>query len=220
LCHVAPQTNSRAVECPERLALRAGLRALLALLLLFCIRSGATAADLRFLVPHTASGVMIDGTLSKDEWQDAKRIEVPGVATLYFEQSAESVYIAVEYSTSPSGIVDLYLSPAEGKIYDLHTSAKLGERQRHASAYSDWTWWNNRDWTANVSRVKSFEKRTFLPTPVREYQIRRARFPSVTWRLRFELTAMTTNNETRAITIFPPATTDGSTAGWLVLDLA
>jgi len=70
-----------------------------------------------------------------------------------------------------------------------------------------------------VSRVESFERRTLLSTPVREYQIRRARFPSVTWRLRFELTAMSANNETQAITIFPQATADKSTAGWLVLYL-
>jgi len=62
-------------------------------------------------------------------------------------------------------------------------------------------------------------KRTFLPAPVREYQIRRVRFPSASWRLRFELTAMGANNETRSVTIFPPATTDTSTSGWLLLDL-
>jgi hypothetical protein len=166
---------------------------------------------------------MIDGVLSKDEWQNAKRVEVPGVATLYFQQPTEFVYIAVEYTKQPSGIVDLYLSPAEGEIYDLHASAKLGERKLHSNAYSDWTWWNNRDWTANVSRnvsrVDSFEKRTFLSAPVREYQIRRVRFPSPAWRLRFELTAMKANNETQAITTFPHATTDKSTAGWLLLDL-
>lgn len=192
---------------------------LLALLPLLSILLTATASDLRVRVPHSASAVMIDGVLSTNEWQNAARVEVPGVANLYFQQSTEFVYIAVEYTSGPSGIVDLYLSPTEGEIYDLHASAKLGERQLHLNAYSDWAWWNNRDWIANVSRVESFEKRTFLPAPVHEYQIRRARFPSVTWRLRFELTTMTANSEVQAITIFPQATTDKSTAGWLVLDL-
>jgi len=188
------------------------------LLLLLFILSDATASDLRILVLHVASAVMIDGVLSKNEWQSAKRVEVPGVATLYFQQSDECVYIAVEYTSSPSGIVDLYVSPAEGQVYDLHASAKLGERKLRVNTYSDWTWWNNRDWTANVSRVNSFEKRTFLPTRIREYQIRRVRFPSVTWRLRFELTGMKANNETQEITIYPEGTSDKSTAGWLVLD--
>ena len=153
--------------------------------------AATTSSDCHIRVPHTASAVGIDGVLSKDEWQGVKRVEVPDVATLYFQQSAGSVYIAVEYTKQASGIVDRYLSPAEGEMYDFHASAKLGERKLHANTYSDWTWWNNRDWTANVSHVDSFEKRTFLPAPVREYQIRRAHFPSVSWRLRFELTAMT-----------------------------
>ena len=50
---------------------------------------------------------------------------------------------------SPSGIVDLYLSPAAGEIHDFHSSAKLGERQLFGNSFPHWTWWNNRDWIAN-----------------------------------------------------------------------
>src|ERR1700732_4283512 len=95
----------------KRIAQRTWTGTLLPLLLLLSVLSDATASDLRIQVPHTASAVMVDGVLSKDEWQNAKRIDVPGVATLYFQESPECVYIAVEYTNSPSGIVDLYLSP-------------------------------------------------------------------------------------------------------------
>src|SRR5258708_35116170 len=109
------------------------MRTLLGLTLLSSILWAVTVSpDFHILVPHTASAVMIDGVLSKDEWQDAKRVEIPDVATFYFQQSAESVYIAVEYTKQPSGIVDLYL----GEIYDFHASAKLGERKLHANMYS------------------------------------------------------------------------------------
>src|SRR5258708_10342703 len=101
---------------PVRLPQPARLRRVPLLLLLLFILSDATASDLRILVLHVASAVMIDGVLSKNEWQSAKRVEVPGVATLYFQQSDECVYIAVEYTSSPSGIVDLYVSPAEGQV--------------------------------------------------------------------------------------------------------
>jgi hypothetical protein len=46
-------------------------------------------------------------------------MEVPGVAILYFQQSADFVYIAVQYQNSTSGIVDLYLSPSEKEVYNL-----------------------------------------------------------------------------------------------------
>ena len=129
------------------------------------------------------------------------------------------VFISVQYTNRPSGIVDLYVSPREAEVFDLHASAKLGERQLRGNTFPEWNWWNNRDWTANTSRVDSFEKRTFLPAPIREYQIRYSRFSSSTWRVRFELTAMGTNNETLEHTIFPQGTSDNSTAGWLQLRL-
>jgi len=195
-----------------------GMKTLPSLTILFVLQVAA-ASNLQIRAPHTSSIVMIDGVLSKGEWQDSTRIEVPGVAHVYIQRSTEFVYIAFEYTHSPSGIVDLYLSPTEGEIYDLHASAKLGERQLNPEGFPDWAWWNNHDWTANVSRVDSFEKRTFLPTRVREYQIRRSRFPSKLWRLRFELTAIGTDNQTESVTIFPPRTADKSSAGWLLLSL-
>lgn len=189
------------------------------LFLLLCVSHAAGHNDHHIQVPPTSSAVMIDGVFSEGEWQQAVSVDVPGTARLYFQRSADFVYIAVQYTNSPSGIVDLYLSPREREIFDLHASAKLGERQLSANTFPDWRWWNNHDWTANISRVDSFEQRTFLPTPIREYQIRHSRFGSNAWRVRFELTAMGPNNETQAHVIFPHGTTDTSTAGWLELNL-
>jgi len=186
-------------------------------LLLGLLGTMTPASSIR--VPHTQPAVMIDGVLSPNEWTDAEEVAVSGVATLYFQQSSDFVYIAVQYGNSSSGIVDLYLSPAEGEVYNLHASAKLGERKLEAKGYPNWVWWKNRDWTANVSRVDSFEKRTFLPTKVREFQIRRNRFPATTWRLRFELTVINANSEPQATTVFPSGTGEKSTSGWLILDL-
>jgi hypothetical protein len=181
--------------------------------------TAAVAAEPRVTAPHSGTVVMVDGKLSPDEWRGATNVKVPGVANLYFKQAAGFVYLAVEYTRAESGIVDLYLSPGDGHIYDLHASAKLGERELSGGKWPEWTWWNNQDWVANVSRPDSWEKRTFLPTKVREYQILRTRFPASTWRLRFELTPMTAQNQTLPVTVFPAHTTDTSTADWLLLDL-
>ena len=189
------------------------------LLLLLWVSQAVSPNDLHIRVPQTPSVVMIDGVFSKGEWKHAVSVDVPDTARLYFQRSGDSVYIAVQYTHSPSGIVDLYVSPREGEIFDLHASAKLGERQLRDNTFPDWSWWNNHDWTANVSHVDSFEKRTFLPAPIREYQIRHSRFGAKVWRVRFELTAMNANNKTQAHAIFPHGTTDTSTTGWLQLNL-
>lgn len=185
----------------------------------FFVAQNAHTGEMRIAAPLTSPAVMIDGVLSEGEWEKASQIEVPGLARLYFQRSADFVFMAVEYTHFPSGTVDLYLSPREGEIYDLHASAKLGERQLQTGIFPDWVWWNNRDWTANVSRADSFEKPSFLPARVREYQIRRTRFPSHVWRLRFELIAMDANNVTESKAVFPPDTSDKSTSGWLSVEI-
>src|SRR6266498_39168 len=189
------------------------MRILLALSLILLWSQVAPRRGLQIELPQNSPAVIVDGVFSEGEWQKAAQLEVPGTADLYFQGSPDFVYIAVRYTKSASGIVDLYLSPQDGEIYDLHASAKLGERQLRDGAFPDWSWWNNHDWTANVSHVDSFEKRSFLSAPIREYQIRRARFPSRLWHLRFELTAMGTNNETQSQVVFPAGTSDKSTAG-------
>lgn len=161
---------------------------------------------------------MVDGVFSKGEWDGAARLSLRN-AQLYVQQSSEFVYLAIEYARGSSGIVDLYLSPRPGEIYDLHASAKLGERRLQSAGFPDWIWWNNRDWTANVSRVDSFEKRSFLATPIREFQIRRSRFPGNSWRIRLQLTMMDATNNTQSITVFPANSTERNVSDWLRLDL-
>lgn len=77
-------------------------------------------------VPATSAAVMIDGEFSPGEWTRAANVEVEGAGRIYFQRSGDFVYIAVEYTRSPSGIVDLYLSEDGKAMYDLHDSAKLG----------------------------------------------------------------------------------------------
>jgi hypothetical protein len=194
-------------------------RMLAPLSLLLMVLQTAVGSELQIQVPQTSSAVMIDGVLSAGEWDQAVSIEVPATAKLYFQRSADFVYVAVRYTNSPSGIVDLYVSPREGEVFDLHASAKLGERQLLGEKFSHWSWWNNRDWTANTSHADSFQKRSFLPAPIREYQIRYSRFGSSVWHVRFELTAMRADNETQAKVIFPRGVPENSTAGWLRLKL-
>ena len=172
----------------------------------------------RMRVPHTASEVMVDGVFSKGEWDSAARLSLRN-AQLYVQQSSEFVYLAIEYARGSSGIVDLYLSPRPGEIYDLHASAKLGERRLQSAGFPDWIWWNNRDWIANVSRVDSFEKHTFLAAPIREFQIRRSRFPGDSWKIRLQLTVMDAANNVESVTVFPGNSTERDVSDWLRLDL-
>jgi hypothetical protein len=180
---------------------------------------GASAPQSRespIKAPH-GKPVMIDGKLAAGEWGDARVVTLPGVARLFVKQSGEYVFLALELTNSDTGTVDLYVSP-DDDIYDLHASAKLGERKLQAGKWpADWTWWNNAGWVANVSRVDSWDKRTFLPEKVREYQILRSRFPGKRWKIMFDF--MTPAKPEWKSVRYPAGASDTDTKGWLVLEL-
>lgn len=175
----------------------------------------ATAVGQQPLHVPRGKPVLLDGKIAA-EWDDAISMKLSDLATLYVKQSEEYLWLALKLS-APDGAVDLYLSPTDGAIYDLHSSAKLGERRLVDGAWPDWRWWNNGGWVANVSRVDSFEKRTFLPTGVREFQIRKSRFLGSQWKIMVEL--LTPAEPEWRATPYPAACINSNTKGWIVLDL-
>jgi hypothetical protein len=116
--------------------------------------------------------------------------------------------------------VDLYIDDGTQPITDLHASARLGERVPRKEGWSndDWNWANNRNWVANVSRIKSWEPRQFFDENVREYQIARSRFPAKKWRVMLDVMKREADGEW-STTAFPMgANNTKPDKTWLVLE--
>lgn len=151
------------------------------------VLTSLTADDRHTVVLPRGRPVMVDGKISRGEWTDARRLEMPNGGHLYLKQTEGYVYVCVELAAGESGFVDLYLSSDAG-IHDLHASAKLGQRLVSEGQSAEWErWWNNEGWVANVSRVESFEDRKFLAENVREFQIDPTYFPAPEWRIMIEV---------------------------------
>ncbi|MFI5102389.1 MAG: hypothetical protein ACHP9V_03355 [Terriglobales bacterium] len=140
----------------------------------------------RINVPY-GKAILVDGQIDPGEWDDATVKMFGEDVRLHVKRSQEYVWLAIELMDQNDGAADLYVSPSANEIFDLHASAKLGERKLESGRWSEWKWWNNRNWVANTSRVDSFAKPNFLPTKVREYQIRRDKFPAASWKVMFEV---------------------------------
>jgi len=175
----------------------------------------ADPSQVQHLTAPRGGPVMIDGRISAGEWRDASSL-VLGRARIWVKQTSDFVCIAVEFPPDTHGFADLIISPVSGQIIDLHASAKLGERTLGKQGWSGWNWWNNDGWTANVSRVDSFEQRTFLPETAREYQIRRSRFPGKNWRMMVELSLEQKDGSYHAIAL-PANATEADPSGWIEL---
>jgi len=190
---------------------------LAAVAILATICAGVTLAKTPEEIVHVPTGkpVMVDGKIGPGEWSDAAEAEVPSGARLYIKTSGDFVYVAVQFPAGRSGFTDIYITSEDGGIYDLHASAKMGERRLDGGKWPEWSdWWNNRGWVANVSRVDSFEKRTFVPAGVREYQIERSRFVGREWRLMLDM-SMESPGGKYTVVRFPASASDSNPEVWL-----
>ncbi len=159
--------------------------------------------------------VMIDGRIEASEWSDAATRELPNGMRFFAKHSNEYVWLAIALPDGADGATDLYVSPGAGEIYDLHASAKLGERKLRNTEWPEWSWWTNRGWTANVSRVENFSQPSFLPTSAREYQIRRDKFATQTWKVMFEV--LTPAKPEWRTTAYPAQARNLDTTNWWTL---
>lgn len=184
------------------------------LLLLLSIAS-ISHAQTMVKVPHSRS-ILIDGKCKAEEWGDAAEVTAPKDYRLYFKKTDDYVFICVKPPQERSFSVDLYLSPADGKMFTLHVSAKLGERVLEGDKWKEWTvdwnWWEVDDWWANVLRASDFEKRVFLPHQAIEFQIRRKRFGGERWRVMLDVSG--------GSLIFPANASNIRRDTWLELDLS
>lgn len=177
-----------------------------------------TAAGMSQTTWHVPRGepVMVDGMLEASEWDEALVRDLAGLARIRIKHSEQNVFLAFELLNSNDGALDIYLSPSPGEIYDLRASAKLGERKLADHAWPEWKWWNNTGWVANTSRVDSFEKRSFLPTKIREFQISRTKFQGTQWKFMVEI--MTPADPTWKTTRYPPVAKTTDARDWIPLD--
>jgi hypothetical protein len=184
--------------------------------LAFTILMISEAAPARTIKVPKGRSILIDGKISTFEWTDAAKVELGKGAQLFAKQHDKYVLLVVIFPKGSSGFADVFISPDSSEIFDLHASAKLGERVSSTpNKWLDWQWWNNREWTANVSRVQSFDEKKFLPENVREFQIKRTRFPGSEWRVRTVLSIE--NGQKYTELHLPEATPNKSSEQWLTL---
>lgn len=186
-------------------------------LLPFFGKPGDAPSTKSLRVPR-GSAVLIDGKVSPSERDDALQLTTSDGVELRFKTHDRYLLVMVQHPAGTNGFDDLFLSTPNG-IFDLHASAKLGERKLAANGtWPEWTWWNNQGWAANVSRTDSFEGPRLLPESIREFQIDRSRLGGNTVRLRVLTTILDSKGEPREIA-YPPGTSDLKPDGWLTLEL-
>jgi hypothetical protein len=133
------------------------------------------------------SAILPDGRCDPHEWAGARRQPLADGATLLLRQGPDDLYLCVQPREATWFGVDLYIAQPGERPFNLHASAKLGERVWQTDRWSDFRWWDQAGWVANVSRGVVFEKREFLPDHAKEFQVRRSRVGSKPFQLMIEI---------------------------------
>jgi hypothetical protein len=182
-------------------------------------------------VPETdGRPVMIDGVFTAGEWDDALAIDAGEGVTLYLKQEKGYVFIGIRCAGLGTPIVDLFINPTGNEIHQLHASAQVGEIVLSGPGEEDpsFVWGYSPEWTANEVRWDQGRREalvaqgldrgqaqveTTFPYDGFEFQIRKAKFDSSRWLIRFNVYSA------QARFAFPPRTESKETEGWLLLDL-
>ena len=146
----------------------------------------AASAGMTIEVP-SGSAVLPDGQCEASEWAGAREVPLPDGVTLRLQQSPDFLYLCIQPRQPAWFGVDLYIARRGEAPFNLHASAKLGERVWKADRWSDFVWWDQSGWVANTSRGVVFERREFLPDRAKEIQVSRARLGAQPFQLMVEI---------------------------------
>ncbi len=179
--------------------------------------------------------ILTDGIFSPGEWDDALKIQIRPDLQLLVKKNAGFVFLGLKYSPFTLSVVDLFISPDEKTVHQLHVSAQLGERALGGAAGAgegpSFIWGATSDWYANEIRWDA-KKAEALMKEGRdageaqqaalyryegfEFQIRQSKFGTDEWLVRLE-SPMAPDWSTPVV--FPAATSLASIKGWLKLIL-
>lgn len=178
--------------------------------------------------------VLIDGVFQEGEWDDALQVQVSDTVVLSFKKFKGHLFIAMQCKGIVVPVANLFFSPDDSTIYQLHVSAQLGERiLRPGTADEEdpaYLWGSTEGWYSNEIRwdvrkqqylidsagVDDGEAlaRTRFPNDALEFQILRSKFGVD--RLKFRAEAIWEPNFDNP-TVFPANTTRKNLDGWTTL---
>lgn len=198
------------------------------LLILLCfLNTGPVLSQNRVTIPN-GKPIMVDGKFSDKEWSDSKNIITQDSTKLFFKQSKDYVFIGVQpiQKIYRGSAIDLYITAGTDKVYNLHASRKLGERQLESGQWKEWDrwdkWWtNDGSWSANYGRPDDIKedgktKVILLEDEGWEYQIRRDKFRADQWKILFDLFLM---QEKLNNIKYPASGVTTKADNWLILKL-
>lgn len=180
-------------NCPASKILRLFFK--VAVIMIFVANIAAVAA---ILVPQTKTPPLLDGLCPDADWKPAIRNELGQGVQMLAMQTKDAVHLCLVLPPGSFGSYDLYLEDREGQLWNLHSSAQVGERKLMGGTWGDFVWGNHQGWYSPPVAFTGFKtndqgQRTaaFAAAQSREIEIRKDRFDlGRSWKMMINLRAL------------------------------
>jgi hypothetical protein len=187
----------------------------------------AAAASGAVKVPATGTSEIVpDGRIAGAEWSDATRVSLGEGVTLLIKANDDQIAIAVKSAARGPQFTDLYVSAADGQIWNLHVEKETSERKLTGATWTAndpaFVPYNNANWQANVVELKPNADPTapiakqVKPYDGQEFLISRSQFAGKQWHLRVEAHDLA---QEKPDLVYPAASDPHDTSGWATITL-
>ena len=187
----------------------------------------AAAASGSVKVPATGTSEIVpDGRIAGAEWSDATRVSLGEGVTLVIKANDDQIAIAVKTAARGPEFTDLYVSAADGQIWNLHVEKETSERKLTGATWTAtdpaFVPYNNANWQANVVELKSnADPSAPMAKQVKQYDgqeflISRSQFAGKQWHLRVEVHDLA---QEKPDLVYPATSDPHDTSGWATIAL-
>lgn len=174
--------------------------------------------------------VLTDGKITADEWQDAQKIALDDLNTMYLKSDQFYYYIALKSGMEKPIYYDLFFE-ISGKLVNVHASSQLGDRVLPDTSWTDrepkTRWGFNQGWVANTIkfdrekfrqlRAEGVEgdlfQQTLVPYDGMEFQFSKEAWQLESALMRVEVRGMTAREDFKE-GIFPASSKRKDTTHW------
>lgn len=165
--------------------------------------------------------VLVDGIMNEEEWNDSKQVFIAENAALNLKQSENYLFIGIKTPFEMLPYIDMFIETDDKKIYNIHASFQLGERD--LTGLENWDdnnpttrWGYTSMWYANEirqDRSKRNEESIYYYDGF-EFQISKDKFQSENIKLRVEVRPAKEGHEE---IYYPENSGRKNPDGWLIL---
>lgn len=163
-----------------------------------------------------SSELVLDGKVGAAEWAGVPGQQVEGGATLFTRMHGENLYVAIRLPPGAYRYADLYIADRTGRILNLHTSMRFGERVLTAvdgDKGPPFVWEPNTGWYGSTAPYREGEQDRPLTEQFHPYEGYEMRVPvrmlgPRPWTYRLELRSFGTGE---GVWTYP---VDSSLADW------